>query len=237
VRSAEILLAMTLLLLTCVGPETINQDTLTLPQWWPLFAFGGVELFFGLIRRSSRQVFIAVFGAIVAIDVLIGRETTATVLVRAAMVSTLFVTSILFIGAIYRDRFASILRLIGAPMLAVATIAVCALMEREVIHLPLWFGPVFVATISLIALGYAVLTGMPLYRLSSLICAVTGTVGLTEMVVAYAIRESGWRGATSFVAGIGCLFLAAMISSWKAGWLRNVPRWFQGIWAHAIAGG
>ena len=70
---------------------------------------------------------------------------------------------------------------------------------------------------------------LPLYRLSGLLCGMSGTIGLTEMAVVYLIRESRWGGATSFVTGIGCLFVAAVISSWKAGWLMNVPSWLRGM--------
>jgi len=229
VKSAEYLMAMTLLLLARVGSQTVDLSTLISPQWWPLLALGATELCLGLVSGRSRPIFVAVCTAIVGYDVFASSAESVPVLIRFATASTLVIGSVLVVGAVYHDRFAWILRLIGAPLLVVATLTVCALIDRATINLPLWFGPAFVATMSLTAMGYAVVTGMPLYRLSSLLCAVSGTVGLTEMAVAYLIRESGWRGATSFVTGIGCLALAAMISSWKAGWLRNVPRWFQGL--------
>jgi hypothetical protein len=61
-------------------------------------------------------------------------------------------------------------------------------------NVPLWVGPAFVIAVTLIALAYSVLVGMPLYRLASFLCGVTGSLGLAEMSAAYLIRESGWRG-------------------------------------------
>ncbi len=54
-----------------------------------------------------------------------------------------------------------------------------------------------------------------------------GTLAIIVEAASLLVRESGWKGATSFSVGIGWFVLAVIISSWKAGWLQSLSPWFK----------
>jgi hypothetical protein len=146
---------------------------------------------------------------------------------RTAISAMLVVAFLLLIGAVYQDDFAWLLRLIGAPVLVVMTLVGCAVIRQQGISIPVWGGPIFVAAMTLVSLGYALILGISLYRLAGVLCAVGGSLCLVEMVVTYLIRQSGWIGAPSYVAGIACFAIAFAISSCKAGWLKGTIAWIR----------
>jgi hypothetical protein len=229
VRSAEQWLAITLLVLMRVSPQTIDHSTLSAPLWQPLLVLSVIELCLGLARRDSHLVFVGLCAAMAGLHVGTNQTVPIPMATRLAIAATLMMTSILVVGAVYRDDFAWLLRLVGAPLLVVATIAGFVFVQDAALRLPIWCGPAFVLSMALVGLAYALVVRMPLYRLSSFLCAASGSVGMMEVVVTYLIRESGWHGATSFVTGIGWLMLAVAVSSWKAGWLRKFPIWLRGM--------
>lgn len=227
IRSAEICLSLTLLVLTRIGPRTIDSWSLTQPQWWPLVILGVFQLMLGWWRRESRLTLIAMICAVAAVHLASNSDAQIPSIIRHILTPAVLIGSILLIGAIFDDDFAWALRLLGAPLLVVATISGMVFLGQNSAQIPPWLAPAFVAVMALIAWIYAVSMRLPLYRLASLLCGVVGTTGLVEMTAVYFIRESGWHGAMSFVAGMSSLVIAATISSWKAGWLRSLFLWLR----------
>jgi len=229
IPAAEQCLAIALLVMSRVDQLTTNLWTLAEFHWMPLALLAAFELMLGLVRDNSKQVFVGCCSAIGAFACAGLNNALVPTPLQPALWVGLLVAAVLLVGAAFRDEFAWSLRVLGAPLLVGVTIAGFVWLKWSAIVVPDWYGPALVASTALIALTYSVLVGMPLYRLSSFLCAASGTAGLTEMAVMYLIRESGWRGAGSFVIGIGCLLLAACISSWKAGWLDHFPDWIRGM--------
>ena len=135
--------------------------------------------------------------------------------------------AVLFVGAVYRDDFAWLLRITGAPLIVIATLAGVVAAHRLVVTLPLWCVPSFVFTMAVTAFVYAVVVRMRLYQLSGLLSASMGSLGIAIEMAVTVIRDSGWKGAASFAFGLGWFVLAVLISSWKAGWLQNIGEWLS----------
>lgn len=227
VRSAELCLSFALLILTRVDPRTIDISTLAQPVWWPLVILSVFQFCLSLGRHDSRRMLIAALAATAALNLNVDRVESITPIARYVMTLLSVIGSILLIGAVFNDDFAWLLKLVGAPLLVVATILGIAFIGQMATTIPFWIAPAFVAAMTLVAWLYGKATRMPLYRLASLLCGTGGTAGLLEMTAVYFIRESEWHGAKSFVVGISCLAIAATISSWKAGWLKTLSRWLR----------
>lgn len=221
VASAEIMLALTLLIATRVGPQTIDLATLAPPQLWPLVALAAIELMLGLMRVDSHRVFVGLTSAIAAL--LLGQKLSGSMalLAEATLPLLLLLAAVLLVGAIYRDDFAWLLRISGAPLIVMATLAGAVAGHRLAETLPSWCVPSFVFTMTVIAFAYAVVVRMKLYQLSGLLSGCLGSLGIAIETIVTLIRDSGWKGATSFAFGLVWFVLAVLISSWKAGWLQN----------------
>lgn len=226
IQLAELCLPITLMILTRIGPQTIDSTTLSAPQWWPLVALSVFEFGLGMWRRDSHLNLVACCAAVAALHIGTTSIEPSLAFVRHAMVPALLMIAVLLIGALFDDDFAWLLRLLGAPLLVIATACGFAIIEQSGPR-PIWIAALFLVAMTLISQVYAIAMRMPLYQLSTLICGTGGSLGLIEMAAIYFIRESGWKGATSFVIGISCLALATTISCWKAGWLRRFVTWLR----------
>ena len=227
VTSAEIMLALTLLIATRVGSQTIDLATLAHPQLWPLVALAAIELMLGLVRVDSHRVFVGLMSAIAALHFGLKLSGNMALLAEAALPLLLMLATVLFVGAIYRDDFAWLLRISGAPLIVIATLAGAVAGHRLADLLPSWCVPSFVFTMTVIAFAYAVVVRMKLYQLSGLLSASMGSLGIAIEMTVTVIRDSGWKGAASFAFGLGWFVLAVLISSWKAGWLQNMGTWLR----------
>ena len=70
---------------------------------------------------------------------------------------------------------------------------------------------------------------MRLYQLCGWAGSLLGTIAILVEAASFLVRESEWKGATSFSVGIGWFVLGVVISSWKAGWLQSHAPWFRGM--------
>jgi hypothetical protein len=219
------------MLLTRVSPQTISAVDVSSVQWWPFLALAAFEFTLGLTRRDSHRLFVATCSALIGLQFMPEFSEFMPAITRGTIAAGVLTASILAIGAVYRDDFAWLLRLMGAPLLVVITVMGCVFVQSPATGLPVWTGYLIVIATPLLAFGYAAVLRIPLYRLSGLLCTVSGTLGMTEFAVLYVIRASSWQGATSFMIGIDWLLLAIAISSWKAGWFKHVPAWLRGMLA------
>lgn len=229
VRSAEGLLATTLLLATRVGPRSVDLWEWAPPQLGAAWALCAVLLLAGLVRVDSRRVFIALLIAIGTLAPMLHLPGRNGALVETALLVMLVLTAMLAIGAIYRDDFAWLLRVAGLPLLVMTTLAGVAMRHRLPETLPLWVIALFVMGMTLVALAYAAWAPMRAYQIAAALCGSLGTAGIGIDAIVLLIQESTWKGATSFAFGLCSFALAVLISSWKAGWLQSAMQWMRPI--------
>jgi hypothetical protein len=228
VASAELRLAFTLILAIRIGPQTVDLTTLSSPQLWPLITLIVVELGLGTLRADSLRVFIGLTFGIAAVYFLTS-ATRSDLVVQMSVNGVLWLISILVVGAIYRDPFAWLLRITGAPLIVLATMA-CAIGHLTSSNsISTWILPTTSITLAAIAFAYRYMVQMRLYQLSGLISAMLGCLDVVIHSTILLIRDSAWKGAGSFAFGLGWFVLAVMISSWKAGWLRSVGPWLRSM--------
>ena len=131
VNSAEKWLAVMLLIMARVNSQTTDLATFGAPQWWPLLFLGAVELVLGFIRKDSFPIFAGLCSAIAAFHFEMSSSLWISIFTRTGIELALLTIAILLVGAIYRDDFAWLLRLAGAPLLVIATIAGCVVIDRR----------------------------------------------------------------------------------------------------------
>lgn len=226
VPTANVLMAWSLIAVSRVSPQSISVTLSNQPIVWPLIVLAIVELARGVSRGNSREVFISLLIAIAALQPWLepmGVANTRSLLVSCGLV----MMAVLAVGAVFRDDFAWLLRIVGGPMLVAATVAGVVFSYRPGQASAIWYGAVVVATTTMVAFVYGAAVQMRLYQLSGWISGLVGAFAIILETTALLVRDSGWKGATSFSVGIGWFVLAVAISSWKAGWLQSLGPWLE----------
>ena len=219
-------LAAMVLLLSVVGPNTVSMATLQSPQAWPLVAVGGVCLLRGLIWKESVSGFVGVVCTTAALALIL--PTTSAAFVRWTTCYHTLAAGIVVLGLRCHDRWSAMLRTLGASQFLLATIvALASPLAADV--LPIWrfsYAAILAATSWSIARHF---------RSRRYLHAFSGQL----VVGVYAIGWDGFQwsagtlgrtATTEFLWGAGALWLAALISAHKAGWLpsRLYPAWGNG---------
>lgn len=225
VDAAHLLLILTLVAATRIGPGTSDLATLSAPQAWPLLAIALIELARGLSRWDSHAVTVALVFAVAALVPTLQAALSPWTATMA--VTFLMITALLGIGACFRDEFAWLLRVVGAPLMVVAMLG--GMVAATVRDLPSWSLPAFACGLMGLALVSAIVLRMRLYFLSAAINALLGMIAALAEIGMALVRETGWKGAQSFSIGIGWFLLAVFISAWKAGWLNDAGHWLRGM--------
>jgi hypothetical protein len=200
----------------------------TQPIIWPLVLLAAIEFMSGVQRGNSREVFIGLMIAIAALQPWlepIGQTNTRSLLIVGGLVTI----AVLGVGAVFRDDFAWLLRIVGGPMLLLVPIAGAILSYRADHLSSIWYTVAVVAVTTVIAFAYGAAVRMRLYQLCGWTSGLLGTVVIIVEAASLLVHESGWKGATSFSVGIGWFVVAVFISCWKAGWLRSIGPWFRGM--------
>ncbi|MEW4530830.1 hypothetical protein [Maioricimonas sp. JC845] len=216
----------TTLLLAVVGPQTTSLRTLTPVEPWPLFAVGTILAIAAVRKRSS---FVATLAAVLLTSGLwhVLPETLQTRF-RFSISYHLLWLSVIVLGLLARDRFAQILRIVGAAQMPLAAIVVMT--HPAAADVPLTWRIGYVAAITVASIAIAQLWHSRWY-----LYAFTGMLG----IVCYGIAVVGFRSAvsvlgqaavTSFAWSLAALVAAFLISAHKAHWLprRLFPRWKNG---------
>lgn len=218
VLSARILLTLTLLVATRVGPQTVDLTTLSALQVWPIALLAIAVMLEGILRSDSHRVFTAILFGMASLHPTLAAG--MNVRVESAALALLCVAAVLAVGALYKDEFAELLRNSGAPLLVITVLLAASARYWLVDSMPLWGVPVFAATVTAVAFLYVAVAGLQFYKLAGLLSALSGAFGFMVEMTLILIYESSWKGAPSFALGLGWLLLAMAISSWKAGWLQ-----------------
>lgn len=228
VATANVLMAWSLIAVSRVSPQMVNVTLSTQPIIWPLVLLAAIEFMRGVQRGNSREVFIGLMIAIAALQPWlepIGQTNTRSLLI----VGGLLTIAVLGVGAVFRDDFAWLLRIVGGPMLLLATIVGTVISHWADQLAAIWYTVAIVAITTVIAFAYSAAVRMRLYQLCGWASGLLGTIAIIVEAATMLVHESGWKGATSFSVGIGWFVLAVVISSWKAGWLRTLGPWFRGM--------
>lgn len=223
VSGAHVLLVLTLAVATKVGPSTIHFAELSRPQVWPLAFLAGLEIARGVFRRDSHYVFTGCVLATLSVHTALNLA-HFSVPVDAGSSIALIIAATLVVGACYRDDFAWLLRIAGVPLLVASTVSGTVSSYWYADSLPAWTIPLFVVVMTLIPFAYAIVVRMRLYQLATLLSGSLGTLAALIEFVVHMVRDSSWKGATSFTVGLGWFAIAVIISAWKAGWLRSFVR-------------
>jgi len=217
-RSSEWGIVGTLLAACVIGRRTVDISTLRAVEWWPLTVLAAMQLWLGLSRRNTVRCFVAAVSAITAAAVAF--RGTGFVANFGAIPLHLGLFAVLLIGFGFRDRFAMILRRMGAIALpAFGLVAACLPMAASV------------STVGRV--GYLVL--LTAIALACWFCAgdrwylVAGGTNLAGLLLAtLSSLQGAWnrtissRGFQPLVWGLLCFILAAWISAKKGALWRGI---------------
>lgn len=226
VAGAEFGGVATMCLLSIVGPTTLRLDTLIEPRALPLFIVGGLLLVNGLRVRSSKVVTASCALLTFAVWMVLPETTLSNY--RMSACYHLLWASVVVIGLVFRDRFAGVLRFIGAAQVPLATVVVLG--SSQTADLPLSWRLSYVFALGGICLMIANIwrSRWYLYAFTSQL-AIAG-YGATVLGFRGAVNVMGRAATTSFLWSLGALLLAFLISAHKARWLPSplFPRWGNG---------
>jgi hypothetical protein len=219
---------LTLALLTVVGPQTVGQTTLTTPQPWPLLLIGLVLLVSGWRARSSQVCTAAAAVAALGLWLWLPHTQAPLAAFRNAISYHALWLAIVALGLAFQDRFAAVLRAVGAAQAPLA--AVVVMTNVRAADVPDSWRMLYVLLLASACFGIALL-----WRNRWYLVAFAGSFA----VLVYASTVFGFRGAvqmlgrpamTAFSWSVATLLLALLISAHKANWLprRLIAGWPSG---------
>lgn len=210
--------AATLLLFTFLAPETVSLRTLTAPQPWPIFAIGAMALFMGMRRRSSADCMTG--AGLLALGLWLALPQTMAAEFRMTLSYHALWAAIVIVGLRFHDRFAALLRIVGAAQMPLTAFVVLAGSRAEIV--PLGWRITYVVVLAATALAIAGVLRQRWYWY-----AFAGMIGLvlyagTMIGYRQAVAVFGRQAMMSILWSVGTLLIAFLISARKANWLPSV---------------
>lgn len=209
--SSEVGILSALLAACVIGRRTVDISTLTAVEWWPLTVLAAMQLWLGLSRRNSARCFAAALSAIAAAA--LAFRGTGFVANFGAIPLHLGLISVLVIGFWFSDRFAMILRRIGAIALPIFGLVAACLPASASVSTVGRVG--YLVLLTALALGCWLRAGDRWYL-------VAGGINLAGLLLAtLSSLQGAWnrtissRGFQPLVWGLLCFILAAWISAKK----------------------
>jgi hypothetical protein len=213
-------------LLAVVGPRTIGLSTFTAPQAWPLLAIGTILLIQSIRARSSWRGALA--SAVLAAGVWLVVPATPLAGFRMTTCYHLLWAAVIVLGLAYRDRFAVLLRIVGAAQMPLASIVV--IVSPRTADVPIAWRLAYVVMLAVLCIAIAKIwrSRWYLYAFTSLLAI--GGYGVSVLGFRGAVGVLGRAAMTAFAWSAASLLLAFLISAHKAHWLppRLFPRWTNG---------
>jgi hypothetical protein len=215
VRGAFEALTGTLLALTFVGPDTLDERVLVAPQLMPLLAASVLQFGFGLMRRNSWRCLIGL-GLLATVALFAPDE--GELEAGAVIAFHVILVGLLLLGAAFDDRLGRFLRVVSVSLVTLIGLTALsgALAPSD------WLPGVYVLLLAVVLLGYGKLVGL---RSSFLGAAVLLTAWL---------GVAGWRaycwlrqlvtGLDQMLLSLALFGLALLVSLIKSGIL---SRWLQ----------
>ncbi len=215
VRGADRLLAVGVLLLSVVGPETTDLSRLTSPEPWPLLAVGGVLLLRGLVRRRSAWCAASLLPLAGGAFSGLGESPFAPF--AFDVFHHVLWGGVLLVGLVFRDDLARGLRPLGA-MGAVFTVV---LLERGELlaALPLAGRAVYFVILTATMLLAAKLCRSRSFLTGGVAVATLGGYGAVVVGFRRAVELLGTAAVSAFSWSVAALLVAILISAHKARWL------------------
>lgn len=225
-REAERGLAAMLTLLSIVGPRTHGLGTLIEPAAWPFALIGTVALVQGLRRQSSAICTAAVAALAFALWIVLPQTVAANYRMTISY-HALWLGVIVF-GLAFRDRFADVLRIVGALQMPLTASIVLIGPRSAEVPISWRLGYVVVLTVACLIIARTWRSRWYLYAFTSLLAM--GCYGIAVLGFRGAVRELGRTSVTAFAWSAAALLTAFLISAHKARWLpsRLFPQWGNG---------
>lgn len=226
IEGASLGFVLVIVLLTFIGADTLSLRAIHTPQPGPLFVVGTLLAINAAMRKSSAGCFGA--SAIFVYATWLVLPQTPLTGFRMMTCYHLLLLSCVVFGLIFRDKFSTLLRFIGAAWLPLTSLA---MMTGSLAgDVPITWKLAYVAGVTAISFACAVLCRSKWYLYAS-----TGTTA----VLSYGLMMLGFRGAASLIGreamtalswSMAALLIGFLISAHKAHWLpkRLFPNWSNG---------
>lgn len=205
-----------LLMLSVVGPSTVDVQTLIVPRPMPILLAGALQGWMAVRRRSALRCLVATGCAILALT--LDLRETAFLAYRGMIPAHLMLAAMLLIGAVFRDPFARWLERMGAAIILAAA-AVSLTCDLQVLGEvpPLWL-TLYPAMLIPVAAVYGRLVRNWLYYGAAAGAALCWLAVLS--VQGYRLLRQAMAGADYILWGLASLVLAVLISLTKTGHAR-----------------
>jgi len=210
-------LSAALLILSVVGPKTVNETTLCVPpRAFPILVIGAVQILLALRRPSAPRWFAAACCAVVGVA-LAFRE-TAFMAYHGIIPAHLMLGSAMLLGTVFSGRFARLLQHAGAVFLLVGAVAVLTVNPLHHGDVPPVWRIIYPVIAVLVAAAYGLLVRNWLYLVSAAATAACwlGIGGLHG----YRQLRPAVSGLDYILCGALSLIVAMLISLGKAGFLQ-----------------
>jgi hypothetical protein len=200
------------LLTACVvGPRTVGLTTLTAPEWWPLAALGAMQIWLGIVHHNSVRCFGATVCLLAATSIAL--KETAFVAWSGAIPLHLGLAATLAIGLVFHDRYAPVIRRVGA--IALPLFCVAAAGAPAAAAMPPILRLAYLGALTMIAIVYWRLAGDPWYLVAGSLTAASGMLTSVSTLHGAWSRSVGSRGFQPLAWGTAFFALAALISAMK----------------------
>jgi hypothetical protein len=213
-------------LLAVVGRQSVDLDSLTVPQPWPLLAIGVILLAHGLRTRSSQICAAASVILTGGLSLWIAR--TPLVDMRMIICANVLWVALAAIGMAFDDPLALTLRVLAAAMFPVATLLAVA--GEAASTTPVLARTLYVVLLAIVCLLIAVRRRNLwfLYGFGGIV--VISAYGTAVNGFHRAAAIIGREAMTALAWSSGTLLLALLISAQKARWLprKMWPGWRNG---------
>ncbi|MGE5194973.1 MAG: hypothetical protein ACM3U2_20975, partial [Deltaproteobacteria bacterium] len=205
------------LLASVVDRQTVDFKIMTYAQWWPLAVLGALQLGLGLARSSSLRTFGGALCAVASSSLAL-RETVY--MAHAGVIPVhLALLAALAIGLTFHDRFALILRRIGAVALPLFGVIAAGWQGAVTVSPALRLG--YILALTLVTFGYWVLIRDRWYLIAGGVSSASLVLASVYSLQGVWTRSVGARGFQPLVWGGLCFALAALISATKGSWWRR----------------
>ncbi|MBC7818753.1 MAG: hypothetical protein IAG10_17830 [Planctomycetaceae bacterium] len=222
-------------LLTFIGADTLSLRAIHAPQPAPLFVAGTLLAITAARRKSSAGCFGASALLIYSAWLLLPQTPLAEF--RMTTCYHLLLASSVACGLIFRDKFSTLLRFIGAAWLPLTSLGMMTGYLAGAV--PIAWKLLYVAGVASVCFTCAMLCRSKWYLYAS-----TGTTA----VLGYGLMMLGFRGAASLIGreamtalswSVATLLIGFLISAHKAHWLphRLFPNWSNGHGQKLVAAG
>ena len=231
-RGATVALTVAFLLLAVVGPNTVDFETLSDPQWMFLLSGG---LFWSIVARiqmRSEHWCLAFAFLVSAVDAAsLGNEFGAYC---RPILGSLLLALLLIIGAAFRDPFARFLRVSGTVLLVGVGLFVLFANTRRLCAIPCTIRSSYAINLATVSILYGYFIRKHAYYITA-VAILAGSL-VTPCRYLYGLLGEPISGWEQVAWGSAFFVTAILISLSKGGTLHQLFSYWRYQWAGAGAG-